>query len=135
MVVSSTMTGAIKAYLGLAYDLYLSGHNAELPERLLKRLRNRDQFEGAVYEAFVIGCFARAGFSIEFEDEDDLSVSHCEFTATHKETGRRFSVEAKAVTTASKRSGNSKEPPKIRGYLVDVLPQSSRRIRALCSSS
>lgn len=120
-VVSSAMTGAIKAYLGLAYDLYLSGHNAELPERLLERLRNRDQFEGAVYEAFVIGCFAKAGFSIEFEDEDDSRVSHCEFTATHKETGRRFSVEAKAVTTASKRSGNSKEPPKIRGYLVDAL--------------
>ena len=120
-VVSSIMTGAVKAYLGLAYDLYLSAHNAELPERLLKRLRNRDQFEGAVYEAFVIGCFAKAGFSIEFEDEDDSSVSHCEFTATHKETGRKFSVEAKAVTTASKRSGKSKEPPKIRGYLVDAL--------------
>ena len=120
-VFSSAMTGAVKAYLGLAYDLYLSAHNAELPERLLKRLRNRDQFEGAGYEAFVIGCFAKAGFSIDFEDEDDSSISHCEFTATHKETGRKFSVEAKAVTTASKRSGNSNEPPRIRGYLVDAL--------------
>lgn len=128
-VVSSIMTGAVKAYLGLAYDLYLSAHNAELPARLLKRLRNRDQFEGAVYEAFVIGCFAKAGFSIDFEDEDDSSVSHCEFTATHKETGRKFSVEAKAVTTASKRSGNSKDPPKIRGYLVDALRKQAAHSR------
>ena len=53
--------------------------------------------------------------------EDDASRSHCEFTATHKETGRQFSVEAKAVTTASKRSGASEEVPKVRGYLYDAL--------------
>jgi hypothetical protein len=120
-IYSGPATGAVKAYLSLAYDLYLCAHNAELPERLLKRLRNRDQFEGALYEAFVIGCFAKAGFTIELENEDDSSTSHCEFTATHNITGRKFSVEAKAVTTASKRSGASEEPPRIRGYLIDAL--------------
>jgi hypothetical protein len=120
-IYTATMTGAVRAYLGLAYDLYLSAHNAELPDRLLKRLRNRDQFEGALYEAFVIGCFARAGFDIAFENEDDSSTSHCEFTATHKETKRQFSVEAKAVTSASKRAGASAEVPKIRGQLVEAL--------------
>lgn len=118
---SSVITGAVLAYLALAYDLYLSAHNAELPERLLKRLRNRDQFEGALYEAYVIGCFAKAGFEITFEDEDDSTTSHCEFTATHKQTRRKFSVEAKAVTSNSKRSGASQEPPKIRGHLVNAL--------------
>ena len=118
---TGAMTGAVKAYLGLAYDLYLCAHNAELPDRLLKRLRNRDQFEGALYEVFVVGCFAKAGFRIEFENEEDPSSSHCEFTAIHKQTERKFSVEAKAVTTASKRSGDSADPPKVRGYLVDAL--------------
>lgn len=120
-IYSGIATGAVRAYLGLAYDLYLCAHNADFPVRLLKRLRHPDQFEGALYEAFVIGCFAKAGFAIEFEDESDSSVSHCEFTATHKETARKFSVEAKSVTLASKRSGKSTEPPKIRGYLFDAL--------------
>lgn len=128
-IYTATMTGAVRAYLGLAYDLYLSAHNAELPERLLKRLRNRDQFEGALYEAFVIGCFARAGFEIALENEDDSTTSHCEFTATHKTTKRQFSVEAKAVTSASKRSGVTAEPPKIRGQLVEALRKSAAHPR------
>ena len=120
-IYSATMTGAVKAYLGLAYDLYLSAHNAELPQRLLKRIRSIDQFEGALYEAFVIGCFAKAGFEITFENEDDATISHCEFTATHKQTKRKFSVEAKSVTTASKRSGASQKPPTIHRYLEAAL--------------
>ena len=48
---TAPMTGASRAYLGLAYDLYLSAHNAELPELLVKRLRNAKTFEGALYEA------------------------------------------------------------------------------------
>lgn len=37
----------------------------------------------------------RAGFAIEFEDEDDGSRSHCEFTVTSLRTQKKFSVEAK----------------------------------------
>jgi hypothetical protein len=92
-----------------------------LPALLLKRLRNAKTFEGALYEASVIGTFAKAGFTIEFEDESDSTVSHCEFTATHKDTGRKFSVEAKAVSASSKRAGQSSEPPRIRNFLYDAL--------------
>jgi hypothetical protein len=120
-VYSAEMTGAVRAYLGLAYDLYLSAHNAELPELLLKRLRNPQMFEGAVYEARVIGTLARAGFHIELEDETDSDRSHCELTATHKDTGRKFSVEAKAVTSESSRSGAGAEPPRIRNQLYKAL--------------
>lgn len=120
-ILSAAMTGAIKAFLGLAYDLYLCAHNAELPPLLLKRLRNPATFEGAVYEAYVIGLFARAGFSIKMEDEEDPTKMHCEFVATHKETGRKFSVEAKAVTSTSRRAGPMAGPPKIRGKLHDAL--------------
>jgi hypothetical protein len=115
------MTGAIKAFFGLAYDLYLCEHNAELPPLLLKRLRNRATFEGALYEAYVIGLFARAGFLIKMEDEQDSTRTHCEFVATHKETGRKFSVEAKAVTSASRRAGATSEQPKIRNKLYEAL--------------
>jgi hypothetical protein len=117
----SQMTGAIRAYLGLAYDLYLCAHNAELPELLLKRLRNSLTFEGALYEARVIGSLAKAGFHIELEDESDSERSHCELTATHKDTGRKFSVEAKAVTSSSTRAGSSTEPPRIRNQLYKAL--------------
>jgi hypothetical protein len=120
-IYSAEMTGAVRAYLGLAYDLYLSAHNAELPELLLTRLRNGQTFEGAVYEARVIGSLARAGFHIELEDETDSNRSHCELTATHKDTGRKFSVEAKAITSLSSRSGASAEPPRIRNQLYKAL--------------
>jgi hypothetical protein len=89
------MTGAAAAFLRLAYDLYCLKHNAELRDRLVQRLKDRDNYPGARYEAFVAAAFARAGFDIEFENEDDGTTSHCEFTATYKQTERKFSVEAK----------------------------------------
>jgi hypothetical protein len=117
----AAMTGAVRAYLGLAYDLYLCAHNVELPDLLLKRLRNAKTFEGALYEAYVIANLAKAGFHIELEDESDSTRTHCELTATHKGTGRRFSVEAKAIASTSTRAGSSAAPPRIRGKLYDAL--------------
>ena len=118
---SGTMTGGMKAYLGLAYDLYLCAHNAQIPPLLIKRLKNPKTFEGALYETFVIGTFAKAGFAIEMEDEDNSDSAHGEFVATHVETGRKFCVEAKAFTSDSKRSGVTTEPPKVRDKLYAAL--------------
>jgi hypothetical protein len=92
---SAPMTGVVAAYLHLAYDLYALDHNAELQGKLLARLRNPDQFTGARYEVYVAATMIRAGFDIEFEDEADGNTTHCEFTATCRRTGKRFSVEAK----------------------------------------
>jgi hypothetical protein len=92
---SAPMTGVVAAYLHLAYDLYALDHNAELQSKLLARLRHRDQFAGARYEVYVAATFIRAGFDVEFEDEADGNITHCEFTAIYRRTGRRFSVEAK----------------------------------------
>jgi hypothetical protein len=92
---SASMTGAVAAYMHLAYDLYALDHNAELQEKLVGRLRDRDNFPGARYEVFAAATLIRAGFEIEFENEDDRSRSHCEFTATFIRTDKRFSVEAK----------------------------------------
>jgi hypothetical protein len=89
------MTGAAAAYLRLAYDLYCLKHNAEVRDRLVQRLKDQGNYPGSRYEVFVAAAFARAGFGMAFENEDDGTTSHCEFTATCKQTGRKFSVEAK----------------------------------------
>ena len=83
-IFSAPMTGAVAAWLSLAYDLYTLAHNAELQKKLINRIKNVNLFPGARYETFVAAAFIRAGFEIEFENEDDRATTHCEFTATHK---------------------------------------------------
>ena len=90
--------GAISALLGLSYNLYLMAHNSELQEKLIKRLKDLNQFLGAHYETQVAAFCIQAGFEITLEDEDDPNSTHCEFTATNIKSGRKFSVEAKART-------------------------------------
>ena len=87
--------GVVSAYLRLSYNLYLIAHNEELQERLIERLKHRNQFLPAWYETCVFGALIRAGFDLAFEDETDSSTTHCEVAATFRKTGRQFSVEAK----------------------------------------
>ena len=94
-VVGAPMTGAVAAFLSLAYDLYALEHSAEVQRRLLGRLRNHKTFEDALQEVRVAAHLLRAGFELEFEDEDDGSSTHVEFTATSKRTAKKFSVEVK----------------------------------------
>lgn len=89
------MTGAIYCYLGLAYNLYLLDHNVELQARLVARLKDIKQFQGAYYELIVANCLIRAGFELVLEDEADRSTKHCEFAARSKTTGKRYWIEAK----------------------------------------
>lgn len=92
---SGPMTGVVYCYLGLAYSLYLLKHNAELQSRLIARLKDIKQFQGAYYELLVANCLIRAGFSLELEDEKDQETKHCEFSARSEKTGKRYWVEAK----------------------------------------
>lgn len=98
---SADMTGAIAAYLQLSYNLFLLKHNLELQQHLLTRLKSPVEFGPACYETFVFGIFIRAGFEITLENEQDGQRRHPEFVATHKETGRKFSVEAKRIQSAN----------------------------------
>ena len=91
-----TPDGNSSAYLALAFNLYAIEDNGRLDDFLLQRLRHHDQFQGAWHEVFVEATCLRAGFAIEREDERDPTTRHAEFTATHKSTGERFSVEAKS---------------------------------------
>jgi hypothetical protein len=43
-------TGELKSLLCLAYDNYTLRHAMALPDSLVKRLKNHDQFQGARYE-------------------------------------------------------------------------------------
>jgi len=92
---STPYTGAVATYMQLAYDLYILEHNIELQVRLIKRLKDKNNFFGARYEVFVAARLIQAGFEIEFEDEADRKKTHVEYTATFVRTGRKFSVEAK----------------------------------------
>lgn len=88
-------SGFLAAYLGFAYDLYVVDDNNDLDERLLKRLKNREHFQGAKHELFAEATCLRAGFTIEHEDET-APGRHVELTATHKKSGLRLAVEAKS---------------------------------------
>jgi len=92
----AAMTGAVAAFLGLAYNIYLLAHNITIQSSLIHRLKDPNQFNGAYYETYVAATFIKAGFDLEFENEADISTTHCEFTATSRLTGKKYSVEAKA---------------------------------------
>ena len=94
-VSSAEMTGVVACYLGTAYSLYLLDHNVELQARLVRRLKNPKDFQGAYYELIVANTLIRAGFKLTLEDETDLSMKHCEFAAVSQRTGKKYWVEAK----------------------------------------
>ena len=93
---SAPFTGAVSALVNLSYNLYLLAHNVKVQDYLIHRLKNKDLFNGALYETYVAGLFILAGFTLEMEDEGDSRTSHCEFTAIVRETREKYSVEAKA---------------------------------------
>jgi len=88
--------GPMLSYLLLSYDLYTLRHHNALQNKLISRLKNPEQFQGARHELFAAATCIRAGFKIEYENEADRSKKHAEFNATHNSTGQKVSVEAKS---------------------------------------
>jgi SEC-C motif len=99
-VSNANVTGIVACYLGLAYSLYLLDHNVEIQERLIGRLKDPANFQGAFYELFVANVLIRAGFQLTLEDESDGKSKHCEFAAVSRETGKKYWVEAKMGSAA-----------------------------------
>jgi hypothetical protein len=97
---STEVTGIVACYLGVAYALYLLAHNVELQQRLINRLKNVGNFQGAYYELIIASILIRAGFKLTLEDEADPLTKHCEFAAVSKTTGKRYWVEAKMRSVA-----------------------------------
>jgi hypothetical protein len=98
-VSAAEVTGVVACYLGTAYSLYLLDHNVELQARLVRRLKNPRQFQGAYYELIVANTLIRAGFTLTLEDETDPTTKHCEFAALSR-TGKKYWVEAKMRAVA-----------------------------------
>ncbi len=90
--VSAPLTGNMKALQVLADDIYQLQHALKTPRKIVERLRNMREFQGARYEILVASLFARCGFDIEFVD--DQGKKNPEFFAT--KAGERIAVEAKS---------------------------------------
>lgn len=75
-------------------------HKVELQERLVRRLKIVEQFQGAYYELVVANILIRAGFELTREDEADGKTKHCEYAAVSKRTGKKYWVEAKMRSVA-----------------------------------
>jgi len=88
--------GVVGHYFRLAFDLHTLHHQGLVQERLIGRLRNRGNFQGARYETAVCAAFVRAGFKVELQDESTSPHKVCELVAIHKPTGISYSVEAKS---------------------------------------
>ncbi len=90
------MTGAIRAYLDLSWNLFLIQNDTTIQNILLKRLKSTHgpSFQGVLYETYVASAFIKAGFKIVFENETDCTTTHGEFFAIHP-NGKKYLVEAK----------------------------------------
>lgn len=95
-IYGGTATAPAAAYLCIAYDLYVLKHNVGLQSFLIERLKHKDLFQGARYELYVAATLIKAGFDVEYIDETDKTKTSCEYIATHVETDRKYSVEAKS---------------------------------------
>jgi hypothetical protein len=108
----------VAAFMAFAYDLYVVSNVDGLDDLLLNRLKTTGLFQGARHELFAEATCIRAGFTIEREDEQDGSRRHAEFTALHKATGQKISVEAK-----------SKHRPGLMGQAGQPEPHDRIRLR------
>lgn len=116
--------GWSKSLVALAFDVCSLQHKLSLPEHLLSRLRNRNEYQGARYEIAIAAIFARLGCDIEFLDEKKkLKIRHCEFIATHRETNVSVAVEVKSRHRSGviHTEGDIKEEQLLRGDVHRLL--------------
>lgn len=91
---SGRTNGYAQWFISLAFDVYCLSHVNRLPDVLINRLKNWNEFQGALYEIKIAAIFARLGCEIEFLPKD--KVCRAEFLAIHKQSGSEFLVEAKS---------------------------------------
>ncbi|WP_407472238.1 SEC-C domain-containing protein [Xanthomonas campestris pv. campestris] len=130
------MTGAISAFMTLAYDLYTLEHNndqtrtTQLRKSLIGRLKCQDQFIGVRYEIRVAAMLLRAGFELEWEDETDRRTRHVEYTATYPCTGKAFGVECKIRNQHAAKQANQ-HLGRFAGLVSDALKKATPHDRLI----
>lgn len=124
--VVTSNTGATNAWFRIAYDLYLIDHNADLKNRLLRRIRDTTTFQAARFEAAVAAMMVVSGYELRFSDEKGPG-KHPEFWATNRDTGHVVAIEAKSrhrPGIMGFEAGVSAQPPAsfgIDGLLFDAV--------------
>jgi hypothetical protein len=110
------MIGASRAFLNLAYNIYLIAHHTgEAGDAIVKGYAGRlksaraDDFSGALFETYAAAAFLKAGFKLEFENERDGLTSHVEFVAVYPATGKKFSVEVKTRERSMASAGTGED--------------------------
>ncbi|WP_442572731.1 hypothetical protein [Glycocaulis sp.] len=138
---TGAMTGAQRAFLNLAYNLYLIAHHSD-PEKAKRiidsfvlRLKSAraDDFIGKLFETYASAAFLKAGFQIEYENERDGGDSHVEFVATYPETSKKFSVEVKARNPlpGSESAKDNKKHPNIWHKIKKALKKTAAHERVV----
>jgi hypothetical protein len=135
------MTGAQRAFINLAYNLYLIAHHAEwghlaqLISSFVDRLKSEraDDFVGKLFETYAAAAFLKAGFKLAYENEADGRSSHVEFVATYPRTGAKFSVEVKTRNRSSTEDGPVDEIKRLRvgNKLNKALSKSAEHTRVV----
>lgn len=90
--------GWSKSLLSLAWDVCSLIQSRQLPEELLRRLKNNGEYQGARYEISIAAIFARLNCKIDWQNDkpENISKKHCEFIATHLPTNLSIAIEVKS---------------------------------------
>src|SRR5437867_2357855 len=91
---SAPATGMTIELIALAHDLYTLQKVDRLPDKLIDRLRNYNEFQGARYEVAIAAAFVKCGFEIKWID--DRTGPHPEFIARNRRTGEEVATETKS---------------------------------------
>ncbi|WP_082490761.1 SEC-C domain-containing protein [Aureimonas sp. Leaf454] len=124
------MMGFIACWLHLAYALYLIAHHDEIPQPMLKRLRNPINFMPAYYEAIVGAALAVAGLEISCAETQAGSTPTPEFRAKSKVSGKTYEVEAKRKNGWKAPTGdvlNAGFQRELHGYVRDQIYNASKK--------
>lgn len=92
----ASQIGSGATWFRLAYDLFTISDNSTLERRLKTRLLDPRSFQAARHELKVAAMCVVAGFTLEFEDEQDNSRRHPEFIAVDRFSPARIAVEVKS---------------------------------------
>tara|TARA_R110002072_G_scaffold302254_2_gene484465 strand:- start:2066 stop:3181 length:1116 start_codon:yes stop_codon:yes gene_type:complete len=109
--------GKALSILHLAYDLFVLESVNQLPDFILNRLRNKQNFNGSRYELFVFATLIRAGFTLEHSDEKSGKNGRVpECLAIHTETNQKVYIEAKTRNVKNVLGSTQGKSKKIRLY-------------------
>lgn len=124
--VKAPLTGSVKALQVLADDIYQLEHAFKTPRRIIDRLRDPRQFQGARYEITIASILARCGFDIDFIDDD--TKRNPEFIA--QRNAERIALEAKSrhrpgvLEQRGPMAQGDPAPAKIKEHYENALQQS-----------